>query len=165
MVSSGRKGAIPNFLFNSLANLIAILFKKQLSLGETRSEHFKLLIKRFFMDLELQNMYLIKMGLKIFEYIVENVLIDSEKVGYFNYRKLINTFQQSMLFKMVEVTRYTCKFFIACNMNLEGLLLVRNDHPQINRNLTGEMIKEDVEIVDSTNVLYLNRSQRSSDFL
>lgn len=115
------------------------------------------------MDIDNQNLYLIKMGLKIFEYIVENVLIDSESVGYFNYRKLINTFQQSMLFSMTEITRYACKFFIACNMNLEGMLLVRNDHPQVNRNLTGEMhnIQVQKDIVDSTNVLYMNRSQRS----
>lgn len=64
------------------------------------------------------------MGLKIFNFLIDNILIDSENMGYFNYRKLINVFQQNLLFHMMNICRCTCKFLLANTLNLQQFLLV-----------------------------------------
>ena len=103
-------------------------------------------------------MQLIKMGLIIFNYLLDNILIDSESLGYFNYRKLINIFQHNLLFQMMNITRMICKYFLASSLRLEGALLVKNP-TLINLNPLGQdvMISNESNnkpIFNTKNVIY-----------
>jgi hypothetical protein len=122
---------LPNFIFNSFANLISILFKKQLSLGDYRAKYFTILKEKFFCNVNNQNWQLVKMGLKIFNFMIDNILIDSENLGYFNYRKLINIFQHNLLFQMMNISRQTCKFLLANKLNLQQFLLVSDPESKV----------------------------------
>lgn len=122
---NSNKIIFPNFLFNSFANLISVLFKKQLSLGLFKPEYFIILKERFF-ESSNDNHLLVKMGLKIFNFLLDNILIDSENLGYFNFRKLINIFQNNLIFNMMNITRRISKYFLASSLALESLLLVNN---------------------------------------
>lgn len=117
---------MPAFIFNSFANLIAILFKKQFCLGNFKIDYFMTLKNKFFLTGQAANWHLIKMGFKIFNFLIDNVLIDSENMGYFNYRKLINVFQQNLLFHMMNLCRNSLKFMLASDINLSQFLLVSN---------------------------------------
>ena len=148
---------LPNFIFNSFANVISILFKKQLTLGDYQASYFLILRNKFFEEETADNLQLVKMGLKIFNYLMDNMLIDTESIGYFNYRKLINIFQHNMLFNIMDITKKTCKFLIASEMNLQQLLLVSNPRAQgSNPNgLDGMMTSTHGEkIFNSTNLLF-----------
>lgn len=122
---NSNKIIFPNFLFNSFANLISVLLKKQLSLGMFKPEYFVILKERFF-ESNNNNYLLVKMGLKIFNFLLDNILIDSENLGYFNFRKLINIFQNNLIFNMMNITRRISKYFLASALSLESLLLVNH---------------------------------------
>lgn len=136
---------LPSFIFNSFANLIAILFKKQLTLGDFQASYFVTLKNKFFCNANNQNWQLIKMGLKIFNFLIDNILIDSENMGYFNYRKLINVFQQNLLFHMMNICRCTCKFLLANTLNLKQFLLVAD--PMSKVVVSGS---QDINLISST---------------
>lgn len=135
-----NKVTFPNFLFNSFANIISVLFKKQLSLGLFKSEYFIVLKEKFF-ESDNDNYLLVKMGLKIFNFLLTNVLIDSENIGYFNFRKLVNIFQYNLIFNMMNITRRICKYFLASTISLESLLLVNNVNGHNPNSLNGQIFE------------------------
>ncbi|CAD8099021.1 unnamed protein product [Paramecium sonneborni] len=138
-----------NHVQNSICNLVGLLIQQIMMMSSNQFAKFKLVFNSFFSGSQF---YLLSIGLKLIQNVLQNIQLYSSYDSYFSYRKMMFQFQNSDILDFMQTV---CTVLKQCSSNLyKQALASLKDILMFNFNVSYFELESDFDPNDQNNVSF-----------
>ncbi|CAD8167574.1 unnamed protein product [Paramecium pentaurelia] len=138
-----------NHVQNSICNLVGLLIQQIMMMSSSQFEKYKLVFNLFFQG---NQPYLVSIGFKLIQHVLQNLQLYSSYDSYVSYRKIIFQFQNSDIIDFMSIV---CTVLKQCTVNLyKPALTSLKDILMFNFNISYFELEQDFDPNDQNNVSF-----------
>lgn len=122
-----QNGQMPRpafFLINCLSQTLGLLLGRTFFHEKFERVYFRRFLNRFFLDGQIENWYLIQVGLRVLAFFIQCLLGNENHFKFSRFKSILKRFKKKCLFEIISICKGIFKFLLARTIDLHSLLWV-----------------------------------------